>query len=140
MVNDFGLSQERRYAIGVALLGLILAMAVFLYLYDAAQSRLQFPCVFHELTGLYCPGCGSGRATHALLHGDILTALRYNVFAVVGLPLILYSVTADAASAFGTRWPRFRVSTWTSRAIVVGVAAFTLLRNIPSEPFTCLAP
>lgn len=32
------------------------------------------PCIFHSVTGLYCPGCGGTRAVSALLHGHIVTS------------------------------------------------------------------
>ena len=45
----------------------------------------QMPCVFQELTGLYCPGCGGTRALKALMKGDVITSILYH-------PLILYVV------------------------------------------------
>lgn len=30
------------------------------------------PCMFHRLTGYYCPGCGGTRAVRALLAGHLL--------------------------------------------------------------------
>ena len=41
------------------------------------------PCYFHQLTGLYCPGCGGTRAWIALLHGHFLHSLVYH-------PVVLY--------------------------------------------------
>lgn len=35
-------------------------------------------CIFHEFTGLYCPGCGGTRAFFALLHGHPVLSFRYN--------------------------------------------------------------
>ena len=29
------------------------------------------PCLFYALTDLYCPGCGTLRGLHELLHGRI---------------------------------------------------------------------
>ena len=34
--------------------------------------RLLRPCMFHLLTGWYCPGCGGTRAVYALLRGQWL--------------------------------------------------------------------
>ncbi len=43
------------------------------------------PCMFHSLTGLYCPGCGGTRAVRALLRGDLRMSFQYH-------PLVLYTV------------------------------------------------
>ena len=32
----------------------------------------NFPCLFHMMTGAYCPGCGGTRAVKSLLKGEIL--------------------------------------------------------------------
>ena len=41
------------------------------------SDRGVFPaCPFRSLTGWWCPGCGLTRATHHLMHGDLLGALR----------------------------------------------------------------
>lgn len=48
------------------------------------------PCVFHMVTGLYCPGCGGTRAVKYLLHGQVLMSLRYH-------PIVLYGVLVAAA-------------------------------------------
>ncbi|MDR0273091.1 MAG: DUF2752 domain-containing protein [Clostridiales bacterium] len=38
-------------------------------------------CNFNYFTGLLCPGCGNTRSVLALINGDIITALRYNISA-----------------------------------------------------------
>ena len=43
---------------------------------------LQF-CIFKQLTGVPCPGCGCTRAFFSLLHGDVGRALWYNPLAIV---------------------------------------------------------
>lgn len=45
-------------------------------------------CVFYKLTGLYCPGCGSGRASAALLHLDFAAAFKHNLLYVLLLPFM----------------------------------------------------
>ena len=46
-------------------------------------------CPFLAITGWYCPGCGALRAVHALAHGDLVTALARNPFAVVALGYVV---------------------------------------------------
>lgn len=52
----------------------------------------HMPCLFHALTGLYCPGCGGTRALRYLLRGRLLLSLQYH-------PLILYGAVVAAAEA-----------------------------------------
>ena len=35
------------------------------------MTRQGFPCLFHLLTGLYCPGCGGTRAVRAMMAGNL---------------------------------------------------------------------
>ena len=43
---------------------------------DPSEPGHYPECPFHWITGLYCPGCGTLRAVHALTHGDVLGAIR----------------------------------------------------------------
>lgn len=63
----------------------IAAVALGLYLLLVETTGYRFPCLFHSATGLNCPGCGSQRALHALIHGHPLEAWSYNLL----LPVIL---------------------------------------------------
>ena len=38
----------------------------------------RIPCLFHELTGFYCPGCGGTRAVLALLAGHPVLSFLYH--------------------------------------------------------------
>lgn len=66
------------------------------------------PCLFHEITGLYCPGCGGTRAVKALLSGHPILSFWYH-------PLVLYcaAVALWFAAAYFIYWltknPRFRL-------------------------------
>lgn len=65
-------------------------------------------CLFRNLVGLRCPGCGMTHALSALLHGEFARAFLYNKLVVVAFPalvgVVLYDVTAWARS--GRRIPK----------------------------------
>src|SRR5215210_3451962 len=51
-----------------------------------------FPqCPLYQMTGLACPGCGLTRGFHALFHGDVLTALDYNVLVPIWVLIFGYA-------------------------------------------------
>lgn len=122
------------------LLGLGLgAVAVLVWLY-LARGGTGLRCVFFELTGLYCPGCGSGRAVTALLRGEWGRAFLYNpLLFVLGPPALCVFLYEYVRLLF----PRLRLrAIRVPRPVEIGcvalVLAFWILRNIPA--FSFLAP
>lgn len=76
--------------------GAIVVVVVVIYYKFDPTSNVLFPkCPFLWLTGLRCPGCGSQRALHSLLHMDVVSAFRYNAFLVLSLSVVLVLVFAE---------------------------------------------
>ncbi|MCU0722912.1 MAG: DUF2752 domain-containing protein [Planctomycetes bacterium] len=129
-------------ALGAALAAAaLLALAAFLWAVDPSATRILPGCPFHSLTGLHCPGCGSTRAVHQLLHGRVATAFGLNPFLVLALPFLAWG----AASAFlefaaGRRLPGVVLPAFWIHALLAALLLFTVLRNLPFHPFTLLAP
>jgi len=48
------------------------------------------PCLFHRMTGYYCPGCGATRSVYALLHGRIGASFFYYPAIPVALLLLIW--------------------------------------------------
>jgi len=97
------------------------ACVVLLLAGDPSRSGWLPECLFHQMTGCRCYGCGSTRALYALLHGRWLDSLRYNMLLV---PTLIW---------LGTLF-FIRDKAIFLRVLVVGVAAlvlFTVARNIP---------
>ena len=120
---------------------LIIAAGTILLLYFFVEPKngILPKCFFHELTGLYCPGCGVQRSFHALLKGHILTAIDYNLLFILFLPLITYFILAFT---WGKKHPAssFIYKPVFSFTVVIVVVSFWVLRNIPVTPFSWLAP
>jgi hypothetical protein len=57
-------------------------------------------CVFKNLMGIECPGCGMTRAFSCILHGDLISAISYNRLAVVVFPLFCFILLKDIVSFF----------------------------------------
>ena len=122
------------------IVGVIAAVGVgaLLFLFNPAEHAFYPHCLFHQATGLHCPGCGGLRAVHQLLHGHLLAALHLNLLAVASLPVF----AALLGREFVERRRGIRGRHWVSLGFVwcfVGVLlAFTVLRNFPA--FAFLAP
>lgn len=76
----------------------VVALLLLVVLYAVVDpATAPFPrCPFLMATGLKCPGCGSQRAVHALLHADILGAWRYNALLVASIPVVVVMLLAQA--------------------------------------------
>ena len=132
------ISPRVAYA-GLALLGL--AGLAVLYAVDPRNPGSYPICPFLGLTGCYCPGCGTLRALHRLMFGDVSGALGYNPLTVLSLPFVAYSFAAAALRAFDLPAPRplFLRSRWIW-ALLAAILLFWALRNLPAGPLTALAP
>jgi hypothetical protein len=128
-----------------ALRGLFCAAAAgglaVLYAADPATDARFPPCPFHYCTGLYCPGCGSLRALHSLLHGHLLAAWHFNPLMVLSIPFLALLFFDDARRArWLPGWLRISVPLGMKRVVPWVVMAFFVLRNLPCQPFVQLAP
>src|SRR5690554_4920065 len=81
--------QEWRRVIIYGYAGVMLTgSVVILYLFNPEEASVYPPCPFHYITRLYCPGCGSLRALHNLLHGHLTKAMSLNPLMVATLPIL----------------------------------------------------
>ena len=94
-------------------------------------------CLFHEITGLYCPGCGSGRAAIALLRGHPLEALGHNpLLFLLGIPCALVLAREYLRFVFpGLGLKALTLPAWAGKTALALILAFWLLRNLPGFQF-----
>ena len=116
-------------------------LAVLFFVLDPAKHNLFPRCLFNSITGYYCPGCGSQRAVHSLLHLDIAGVVSQNFLFIPAFMLILYHYTYPLLNGkFKWKLPNifyFKNTPW----IIFGVVIiFWVLRNLPFYPFSVLAP
>lgn len=105
------------------------ALGALAYIGLADPHRPGFgfpPCPFKALTGWNCPLCGGLRMTHDVLHGDFSAAVVDNVFALVGLPLLVAWLVV--------RWRRRQSVTPPLVTALAAMAVWTVVRNLPGFP------
>lgn len=98
-----------------------------LYTFPPVTSGFYPQCAFKQATGLDCPGCGTTRALHALLHGRVVEAFLFNpfIFAIMsGFVIATPSLVRGQTPAFVMKpwfgWGSFAVVTgwWIGRNLV----------------------
>ena len=74
-------------------------------------SDIAGPCIFHQITGLYCPGCGGTRAVIAFAHCRFLKSFYYHpVVLYGGFVYILFMVRGMIASLSKEKYPYMKFS------------------------------
>jgi hypothetical protein len=129
MESGWQASQWRRFAVVIGLAA-VAAGCVMLYLFDPAKGGFPL-CVFHQLTGLDCPGCGTQRALHQLFHGNFAAAWRFNPFAVALMPVAVWLIAREVIWLVnGKRLPGVVTRPSFAWALVAGLIIFGVLRNV----------
>jgi hypothetical protein len=87
------------------------------------------PCLFYRIFHLYCPACGNTRSVTALLHGDIVTALRFNVIPILFGIILLFAYIEFAFSSFGKQIRLLPRSLAFYLTLIVLMIVYAVLRN-----------
>ena len=93
---------------------LVAGVMLPLLLMIVPTARLEkYPsiCLFKNITGVDCIGCGMTRAISSLLHGNAQMAYRYNRLVVIVFPLLGYSWL----NFLFREWNYFRGKQWRGR-------------------------
>lgn len=125
----------------IGLLIVITGLAVLFFVLNPAEHEIFPRCLFNSITGYYCPGCGSQRAIHSLLHLNFAGVIGNNFLFIPAFLLILYHYLHPVVNRF-FKWKLpnifyFKSTPWIIFAFVI---LFWILRNIPFYPFSVLAP
>ncbi|MCM1292490.1 MAG: DUF2752 domain-containing protein [Bacteroides sp.] len=121
--------DTRRIILTVTAAIAVVAVIVVYASFDPAAGH--FPqCFIKSLTGYDCPGCGSQRAFHALLHGRLADAWHYNAFMICALPALAVITLAELMRDRMPRTHDILTSRRVGIAFIVTTVAWTIFRNI----------
>jgi hypothetical protein len=122
-------SQLTRTLLLAGMLALGAAGVLYYFLFDPNKFSIFPPCLFHQLTGLDCPGCGAQRAFHQLLHGHLIAAIRLNVMFVFSLPLFAWMGTRFLMRQWNGQPGNLQFKWWS--LYFAAWILFGVLRNLP---------
>lgn len=117
----------------------IISYLAYVYFVPPTGEGVHISCMTKTIFGLNCMSCGLTRFVYFAMHGDIVMALQYNIMGpilVVAL-LVFYF--------FFIRWsftdkPFPKIPLWFACVFLTFAVIYSLLRNLPFEPFKFLAP
>lgn len=111
---------------------LLLSLIVIYFLFDPSQTRFFPRCPLLKYTGIKCPGCGSQRALHDLLHLNIKGAFQHNFMMVLSIPYILGGYYFELKKKWTPRERKIRNFFYGLHAIVtvfIVIVAYWVIRN-----------
>jgi Protein of unknown function (DUF2752) len=103
---------------GLAITGLLAALAV-IYRFPPTEYSFYPRCPIYLVTHWLCPGCGSTRALHALLHLDLPGALHYNALFTLLFPRTMRY----------DQFPNLAIPRSATACLIATVVLFTVVRN-----------
>lgn len=123
----------KKFIVFLLILGVIASLLWVYHQYNPLESILFPKCPIKTVTGLDCPGCGSQRALHYLLQGDIKKSFAQNPLLFIMIPYIIGGYYLHYHPSPSTRELRLRKRLYGYYAIwiiVTLIVIFTIVRNI----------
>ena len=131
-ISDNILVNKKKYIL-ITVAAFIVATALFILFRLNPNVYPIFPkCPFLIITGFECPGCGSQRALHQLLHLNIASAFVQNPLVVIYLPYIALGIYLEYFGG-NKRLPHVRnifYGKWAAILILISIILFWIGRNI----------
>ena len=80
----------KKRLIKVIIRDVLLLLILIGYYFINKKTNFYIPCIFHEITGYKCPGCGITHLVFALLKLNIHEAFISNPLVFIYMPFIIF--------------------------------------------------
>lgn len=122
--------RSRRTLLAIVLVALAVMLGIVYYFFDPIEARWMPRCLWKVATGTDCPGCGSQRMAHALVHGDMAGAWHANGYAMCMIPLVGCMLGLELNRE---RWPKLYRKVhapWVIWTLAASVVVWWIVRNL----------
>ena len=119
----------KHYVWGIILTAAFVVIGLY-FAYDPTTEGWFPKCRIYQLTGYKCPGCGSQRMLHSLLHGDVVGAFRHNAYLMTLFPVVVVLLVWNGwMKHLSPKWAD--VATWLLVAmLLISFVLWWVLRNV----------
>ena len=116
----------------LAIAALVAVILGILCTFDPAEYPVFPKCLFRQLTGLSCPGCGMQRFVHAMAQGKVAEAAAYNYFLLLLIPYVaLFLLERTVLRGGAQQRVRTLIEGRTATtALAVSIPVWWVLRNV----------
>ena len=108
---------------------ILLFLLLIIYYFLNRNFGFKIVCIFHELTGLLCPGCGITRCLFSIISLDFKKAFYYNQFVFILLPFFIVYYFYNIYNYVLDR-KRKEVPNFILISIFIVMTIFTIVRNV----------
>lgn len=128
--------QFKTYQLAIILILIIVFSIGAIFIYGRFDPQTSpFPkCIFKSITGLSCPGCGSQRAIHQLLHLHIIEAFKFNPLLIIAIPYLCIVIPLELFKNSGNnkirKWHTFFCGYYATLIVLICVVLHFIARNI----------
>ena len=121
--------MKPRIFIGISIVALLGGLAI-VYRFPPTEYSFYPRCPIYLATHWLCPGCGSTRALHALLHLDIQGALHYNALFTLLFPAAcLWLGFICYRTMRYDQFPALAIPRSVAACLIASAILFTVARN-----------
>ena len=130
-------SELMNRRLGVVAVWLLLGVvSLYVYFFEPGRTGLFPGCPFRMLTGYQCPGCGSTRALHQLVHGHFGAAFTFNPLFTIAAPILLFLFVRHSFFIMRGHQPRkYLLPAPVIYGLFFVILSFWILRNTSIYPF-----
>ena len=127
----------KKRIINVILIIVLSIIGLITYYYLNQNYNFSIPCLFHQITGYYCPGCGITRCLFSLLERKIYQAFMYNQLVFILLPfIILYFIYTTYVYIFNKKNTIInKIPNYMYIILLIIVISYGIIRNLDFFPY-----
>ena len=126
------MTEKKKRTIIVIMLFISTILCLLIYKKINNIYHIGIPCIFHRITGFYCPGCGMTRAIFSLLNLNLKHAIRNNILVVLVMPFIVIYIINYAYIWINNlkKDPSKIFPKWLWYTLLIITILFGIIRNI----------